>query len=912
MSSRRPSYLFALVVAASLIAIPSGYAQRTAATSDTAFASLPDTAKVLRLNAEAWAVRRTDAARTITIASRSLALARRIGFRRGEAQVLNYLGVGYQWLGDNKTASRYFFQALGVADSAGIANEKGYALNNIAALLLFDDEGAQALTYAQRALALQEAARNEEGIAYAHSRLSEISNAMGRYDDAIVHATAAYERWTALHITSTSLTALRNLALAYEGKKQYPLALARLLEIMNSDSLPAGTRLHDYSDLARVYLKLHRPDDAIATGLRKVAAGEGDVEILRYLAEAYAAKGDWKHAFAYSQRAAVVQDSVAKQTSFRQAENLQFLYESARRDAENVTLQHQLRFSRYLVALAAVIIVLVTYVGLTHVQRRRQQERANTLLAEQLAKTEASEAELRVTTNALVESWQHQRAILDNAPDAMWVQDALGVYTAVNDRFTRTFHRQSNEIVGQSARDVMPPDLAQRVADLEASAIAARRPESAEHESVLDGATRQLEVTVSPVFDADGALLGTTGVARDVTERKRNEEHRRQAQALQSLSVLAGGVAHDFNNLLQSVLGNAEFARLHVSADSPVAQSLNEIGDAARRAALLTRQMAAYAGDTLFSMQDIDLSEVVAETVETLRSGMSSHLALQLERTTDASLLRADAGQVRQVVTNLVMNAADAIGTPAGTIVVRTERVYLTAEHLSQMESADGAQAGPYVAIEVSDTGPGMTAETMRRIFDPFFTTKFVGRGLGLAAVLGIVRGHHGAIEVRSTLGEGSQFRVHFPAPVQHVSTAKPRGEDASDRAGTAPHPEIILVVDDEEAVRNVAYRVLNRAGFTVLTAADGMEGVESVHQHRADIALVLLDMQMPRLDGEHAMRAMRALEPTLPILFTSGFSGEAVGSGLLADRRVGFLAKPFRNHELIAAVRALLDSRGA
>jgi CheY-like chemotaxis protein len=273
----------------------------------------------------------------------------------------------------------------------------------------------------------------------------------------------------------------------------------------------------------------------------------------------------------------------------------------------------------------------------------------------------------------------------------------------------------------------------------------------------------------------------------------------------------------------------------------------------------------------------------------------------------DLPLVDADLAQIQQVVTNLVINASESLREGAGTITVRTERTDITAGQLSQLEAQGELSEGAFVVIEVSDTGEGMYADTKQKMFDPFFTTKFVGRGLGLPAVLGILRGHHGAIVANTTVGRGTTFRVFFPALAAPVA-ATPAAAPAIAAAPISHEQELILIVDDEPGVRRTVARIMEHAGFAVLTASDGLEGLAQVKEHTNAISLVVLDILMPRLGGIEALRAMRELAPGIPVVLTSGFTGDGTKARLGEIELVKFIQKPYRMHELVDTVRALID----
>ena len=398
---------------------------------------------------------------------------------------------------------------------------------------------------------------------------------------------------------------------------------------------------------------------------------------------------------------------------------------------------------------------------------------------------------------------------------------------------------------------------------------------------------------------ADQAAMAIRN-ARLLDQRRRSEEQMRNAQKLESLGVLAGGIAHDFNNLLVGVLGNAGLALLELPEDSSARQPIRDIEVSAQRAAELTRQMLAYSGRGRFRVEPVDLSSVVEEMSQLLRRVISKQTQLSLRLGRDLPAVVADATQLRQVVMNLITNASDALGDTAGTVTLETGTVMADRAMLASTYLNEQLPGGLYVVLEVSDTGCGMDAATSARIFEPFFTTKFTGRGLGLAAVLGIVRGHKGAISVQSAPGAGTTFRVLLPASNSTVGAS-----EAATGAVLKRGVGLVLLVDDEEAVRGLARRVLERGGYQVLEAANGEDALSALADHRASVRAVVLDLTMPGLGGEATLQRIRRDNPDLPVIVSSGYVPEEEGT--LAG--VPFLAKPYRPSELVDAVKKAIDA---
>jgi CheY-like chemotaxis protein len=375
-----------------------------------------------------------------------------------------------------------------------------------------------------------------------------------------------------------------------------------------------------------------------------------------------------------------------------------------------------------------------------------------------------------------------------------------------------------------------------------------------------------------------------------------------QAQKLESLGILAGGIAHDFNNLLTAILGHANLALMDLAPESPARESLREIDKASSRAAELCRQMLAYAGKGRFVVEPINLSRLVEELTRMLHVSISKKVLLRCQLAEGLPAVDADSAQLRQLAMNLVINAADAIGDADGVITISTGTMQCDENSLLGGQLTAPPVPGQYVYLEVIDTGCGMDAKTQAMIFDPFFTTKFAGRGLGLAAVLGIVRSHRGALKVESEPGRGTTFRVLFPASTKDAALTKSDGNSPPWRGkGT------ILLVDDEEPVRNVTNKILERSGFAVLRAGDGLEAIELFRAHSSEIVCVLLDLAMPRMDGEATFKELRRIQPQVRVILASGYSDQEISQRFQNAGLAGFIEKPYRVETLRAKLREVL-----
>lgn len=411
-------------------------------------------------------------------------------------------------------------------------------------------------------------------------------------------------------------------------------------------------------------------------------------------------------------------------------------------------------------------------------------------------------------------------------------------------------------------------------------------------------------------YRSSAGQLRQLTVTHNVTEVLEEEARRREleellvaGQKLESLGVMAGGIAHDFNNLLTPILGEASLGLEDLPEDSPVRLRLEKIRSAAERAAALTQQMLSYAGKGPLQLERLDLSEQVHEMGRLFESAVSGKTVLAFDLPKGLPSVEADASQVSQVVINLISNASESLPDGAGTIHVRTGVVHLPAAPHAAL-FAENLEAGLHVYLEVADTGAGMDGATQKRIFDPFYTTKFTGRGLGLAAVAGIVRGHHGAVELESEPGQGTIFRVLFPA----IDARTPARVQAPADEGAWRSSDTVLVIDDDASVRELAADILARVGLQVMAAADGREGIELYRRERERIGLVLLDRTMPAISGFDVYREIRAMNPDARVILVSGYSEERAAAELRDSGLGGFLQKPFLPESLIEVVRAQLE----
>jgi len=426
-----------------------------------------------------------------------------------------------------------------------------------------------------------------------------------------------------------------------------------------------------------------------------------------------------------------------------------------------------------------------------------------------------------------------------------------------------------------------------------------------------DGQYRSLSDHLHVGYESSGAAVTLSGSVREVTQITHLEESMRilerkfqDSQKMAGLGLLASGIAHDFNNLMTVVLGNAELALLDCGGSD--GGSLDEIKRTTLRAAELANQMLVYTGKTTVVVDNVNLSSVVKEMGSLLDVSISKKVSIQYCLTEDLPPIRGDISQIRQVAMNLITNASEAIGDRPGVIAISIHGVDLRLGELKNVFPPGHVLEGSYVLLEVSDTGSGMNEETLQKIFDPLFTTKVTGRGLGLASLLNAVQRHNGAVEVKSEVGRGTVFRIYFPVEEEVADDAV---ADAPESDGGWNGYGTVLIADDEEAIRDITTSLLERIGFRVITAADGLETVDLYTDHPEEISVLLMDINMPRLNGLEAALRIRHINPKVPVLFMSGYPREQVMDRFGKQPHTDFIKKPFQSRELAVAIRGVMEN---
>ncbi len=509
---------------------------------------------------------------------------------------------------------------------------------------------------------------------------------------------------------------------------------------------------------------------------------------------------------------------------------------------------------------------------------------------------------------SLDENEQQLQAIFDTSQAGIIMVNDQNTIIMANQSMSDMFGYAHDELIARSYLSLICPDNfesgrtnMQRLISGEIEQVSSER-----HFMRRDGSDFPGYISARRHNDAQGRLISIVCIVTDIADQKRIETERLElerqllhSQKLESLGVLAGGIAHDFNNLLTVILGNLDLTRLQLPPASPSQVGIERAMQASRKAADLTRQMLAYSGKGIVQLRKANLSRIVSENVDLFRSTVPKIITFTINLDEELPSATVDSGQIQQVVMNLITNAAEAIGEKPGVISISTGVQECGADFLALSRLEEKPAAGRYVYVEVSDTGSGMDAETRQRLFEPFYSTKFTGRGLGMSAVLGIVRAHQGAIMLASEPGHGSVFKVLLPVggsrgtenDEHHHPPLEP--ETARSYVGAA------LVVDDEPEVRDFCTQCITLFGFTALDASDGREALEIFRKHGEEIRLVVLDMTMPVMDGLTTFRELRRIRPDVRVIICTGHSTESTSTSFTNEKPDAFIQKPYHAVEL-------------
>ena len=495
---------------------------------------------------------------------------------------------------------------------------------------------------------------------------------------------------------------------------------------------------------------------------------------------------------------------------------------------------------------------------------------------------------------------------VEQSPASIVITDTKGNIEYVNPKFTEVTGYTREEAIGKNPRilksGVTPQDEYKRLWD----SIASGKEWRGEfHNKKKNGELFWEAASISPVKNRDNVITNFVAVKEDITERKRAEDALRHAQKMESIGTLAGGIAHDFNNLLNAILGQSTLAIGKLTKESPAKNHIEKSIKAAEKAANLTKQLLAYSGKGQFVNEEIDFNRLVEENAQLLE--VSVPKATELRYVLDSSPLyvHGDAGQIQQIIMNLIINAGEAMGPTPGTITLRTSRIQIEKNDAQFWKYTDTRLApGTYVLLQVIDTGQGMRPEVLSRIFDPFFTTKFTGRGLGLAAVLGIIRAHKGGVRIESEVGKGTTFEIILPLVKRSVKIDVPMRSDATPINGNG---KTVLVIDDELSVLELLSDVFNDANFKVLQTHNPIEGINLYRKHQREISIVILDYSMPDMDGKIAFEKLVKIDKGVRVLLCSGYSEDEMKSGFGDIRPLDFIKKPYKPAELLERVSSIV-----
>jgi PAS domain S-box-containing protein len=553
-------------------------------------------------------------------------------------------------------------------------------------------------------------------------------------------------------------------------------------------------------------------------------------------------------------------------------------------------------------ALLLLVSLLISRIAATGRRREAELTRAAEELEQRVEERTAEALRSAQVARAAAEELREQAQLLDLAHDAILSLDYNGTIRFWNRGAESMYGWTRDEALGRISHELLQTEFPVPIGEIQERLRANGHWEGELAHRRKDGSELKVASRWALRRAGDRQPAGYLEIVSDITERIRIEEQLRHTQKLESLGVLAGGVAHDFNNLLTGILGNASLTLDNIGPSHPNRPLIEEVMKAAERAAELTRQLLAYAGKGRFVMRTLDLSELVREIGSLVQISFPKHAQMRMQLADDLPGIDADPGQLQQIVMNLVINGAEAIGPQGGSVLVRTTLQDVDEPYIDTMSSAgELMRPGRYVALEVHDTGAGMDEETLAKIFDPFFSTKFAGRGLGLSAVLGIVRAHKGALKVYSKPGQGTTFKVLFPAsagPVANVAAPAKR-----DLTGTGT----VLIVDDEEIVRTTARHTLLRYGYQSVSAQDGEAALKAYRDFQGKVALVLLDLTMPVMSGEETLRQLQLMDPHVKVLLTSGYNEVEAVQRFAGKGLAGFIQKPYTAAALAGKVKEAL-----
>jgi two-component system, cell cycle sensor histidine kinase and response regulator CckA len=515
-----------------------------------------------------------------------------------------------------------------------------------------------------------------------------------------------------------------------------------------------------------------------------------------------------------------------------------------------------------------------------------------------LRQLQAAEEKLRRTEH-------RYRTLIESIPDIIYTLELDGSLSYISPRWKTILGHEESEVLGRFFIEFAPPEDHHFLVRVFKDVRNHKKNVENVHWHYLkkDGTRRFFLGSAAPLYDEEGRVTGMIGMARDVTVHKRVEEQLLQSQKMESIGNLAGGIAHGFNNLLGGILGYATFVKRKLSTRDKIYQSIEAIERSAQRATELTKQLLGFARRGKYQVRPIDCNALIQEIVLILQRTIDPRIAIEVDPDPRLSLIEGDEAQVQQALMNICLNARDAM-PEGGTLKIASRNQRMVPDQASPLR---GMKEGSYIRLTLADTGTGMSPEVRNRIFEPFFTTKAKGQGtgLGLSMVYGIIQNHGGMIEVQSHAGTGSTFTVFLPA----VASAALNGEEISPVPDIHQGQETVLLVDDEEIIRGLGIDILEDRGYRVFSASEGREAVRIYRERFREIDLVILDVMMPGIGGKETYRRLRAINPQVKVLLSSGYSTNGEVGEILKLGVSGFVQKPYREEELAAKVRKVLDA---
>jgi PAS domain S-box-containing protein len=514
-----------------------------------------------------------------------------------------------------------------------------------------------------------------------------------------------------------------------------------------------------------------------------------------------------------------------------------------------------------------------------------------------LKQLESAEARLQLTE-------QRYRSLIESIPDIIYTMELDGSLSYISPRWKTILGHDEDEVLGRYFVHFAPPEEHAFLVQVFKEARNYKKNVENVHWQYFrkDGQRRYFLGSAAPMLNAEGQVNGIIGIARDVTEHKLLEEQLLQVQKMESIGNLAGGIAHDFNNLLGGILGYATFIKRKLTSKHALYPSAASIEKSAQRAAELTRQLLGFARPGKSEIRPIDCNAVIRELILLLKRTIDRRIIVEADLETHLPGMEGDEAAIHQSLMNICLNARDAM-PKGGRLRITTRKKMVIPDQAARQH---GLKGGPYIQITVSDTGTGIRNEVRGQIFDPFFTTKDPGRGtgLGLAIVYGIIQNHGGYIDVQSQVGEGTVFTLLLPA----IPAARSRKVAKPVPFEEALGEETVLLVDDEEIIRDLGADILEDRGYRVLLAADGREAIKIYKSRGEEISLVILDVVMPGIGGKETFEKLKALNPQIKVLLSSGYSAKGEVGEILKGGASGFVQKPYGEEELASRVRELLN----